>query len=267
MTKLPDSSSAQHRPDAATDAELAINKRAWDQVAPKFSGHCALPDWGPFGECRSIDVLGDLHGRTVLEVGCGSGDSIARVVDRGAERVYGIDLSSTQMALATERNRSHVDVGRVCLIEAPMEQTLDLCGIDLIFSIYGIGWTRDPAATFRNLATYLRPGGRLIWSWGHPLFPEIQCVDGRFVLSDPYSYFNEQSQFSARWCGSEGTVVEHRTLSTWFRHMTEAGLIVRRLLEPEAESCPDAVFNNNRLIPMVRAHILPSTLVYICEKV
>jgi hypothetical protein len=49
-------------------------------------------------------------------------------------------------------------------------------------------------------------------------------------------------------------------LSTWFRHMTEAGLIVRQLLEPEAESCPDRVFNNNRLIPMIRAHLLPSTL-------
>jgi SAM-dependent methyltransferase len=267
MMKLPASSSDQHHTGATIDTELATNKRAWDQVAPKFSGHCALPDWGPFGECRSIDMLGDLRGRAVLEVGCGSGDSIARVAERGVERVYGIDISTTQIALATERNRAHIDVGRVCLIEAPMEQPLDLCGIDLVFSIYGIGWTRDPAATFRNLAAYLKPGGRLIWSWGHPLFPEVLCVDGKFVLPDSYSYFNEQSQFAARWCGSEGTVVQNRMLSTWFRHITEAGLLVRQLLEPDAENCPDCVFNNNRLIPMVRAHLLPSTLVYICEKV
>lgn len=255
------------RPDATIETELATNKRAWDQVAPKFARHCALPDWGPFGECRSIDLLGDLRGQTVLEVGCGSGDSIARIVEGRAERVYGLDISSNQIALAVERNRMDIDAGRVILIEAPMEQALDLCGVDLIFSIYGIGWTRDPAATFRNLATYLKPGGRLIWSWGHPLFPEFLCVDGKFVLPDSYSYFNEQSQFAARWCGSEGTVVQHRILSTWFRHITEAGLIVRQLLEPEAESCPDRVFNNNRLIPMIRARLLPSTLVYVCEKV
>lgn len=267
MPNLPDPSSDQHHTDATIQAELETNKRAWDKIAPKFSGHCALPDWGPFGECRTVDVLGDLRGLTVLEVGCGSGDSIARVVECGAEKVFGIDISTTQIALASERNRAGIDAGRVHLIEAAMEKALDLGGIDLIFSIYAIGWTRDPAATFRNLAAYLKPGGRLIWSWGHPLFPEILYVDRKFVLPESYSYFNEQSQFAAHWQGSEGAVVQNRMLSTWFRHITEAGFIIRHLLEPDAESCPTEVFNNNRLVPMVTARLLPTTLVCVCEKV
>jgi len=267
MLKQPDNpSSDQVHTDVAIQTELATNKRAWDKIAPNFSGHCSLPDWGPFGECRSVDVLGDPRGLTVLEVGCGSGDSIARVAEHGAKKVFGIDISTTQIALATKRNRANIDAGRVHLIEAPMEKTLDLGGIDLIFSIYAIGWTRDLAATFRNLAAYLNPGGRLIWSWGHPLFPEILYVDCKFVLPDSYSYFNEQSQVAADWHGSEGTVMQNRMLSTWFRHITDAGFIIRHLLEPEAESCPAEVFNNNRLIPMVRARLLPTTLVYICEK-
>jgi SAM-dependent methyltransferase len=248
-------------------ADLATNKRAWDQIAHRFAGHCALPNWGPFGECRSTDLLGNVRGMTVLEVGCGSGDSIARVVECGARLVYGIDLSTTQIALATERNRGPIAAGRVHLIQVAMEKPLDLRDIDLIFSIYGIGWTRAPAATFRNLAAYLKRGSRLIWSWGHPLFPEVQSVDGKFILPESYSYFNEESQFASGWCGTEGTVVQNRMLSTWTRHMAEAGFVVRGLLEPEPESCPDWVFNNNRLIPMIRARLLPSTLVYVCEKV
>lgn len=267
MLKLPDSSTDRRRTDATIHNELATNKRAWDKVAPSFSGHCALPDWGPFGECRSVDVLGDVRGLTVMEVGCGSGESIARVVECGAEKVFGIDISSTQIALAAERNRVSIDAGRVHLIEAPMEQALDVGGVDLVFSIYAIGWTRDPAATFRNLAAYLEPGGRLIWSWGHPLFPEILYVDSKFVVPDSYSYFNEQPQFAANWHDSEGTVVQNRMLGTWFRQLTEAGFTIRRLLEPEAENCPAEVFNNNRLIPMVRARLLPTTLVFVCEKV
>jgi SAM-dependent methyltransferase len=262
----PDSFADQRHIDATIHTELATNKRAWDKIASKFSEHCALPDWGPFGECRSGDVLGDLRGLTVLEVGCGSGDSIARVVERGAEKVFGIDISSTQIALASERNRASIDEGRVHLIEAPMERALDLSGVDLIFSIYAIGWTRDLAATFRNLCTYLKPSGRLIWSWGHPLFPEILYVDNKFVVSDSYSYFNEQSQLATKWHGSDGTVVQNRMLSTWFRQLTDAGFTIRRLLEPEAETCPAEVFNNNRLIPMVRARLLPTTLVFVCEK-
>lgn len=247
-------------------AELARNKEAWDQIAHRFVGHCALPDWGPFGECRSTDLLGDVRGMTVLEVGCGSGDSIARVVERGAQLVYGIDLSSTQIELAAERNRAAIRDGTVRLIQAPMEEALALRDLDLIFSIYAIGWTRALAATFRNLAAYLKSSGRLIWSWGHPLLPELQPLDGKFVVPESYSYFNEQSQFVQGWYGTESTVVQHRMLSTWMHHMGEAGFIVRGLLEPEPESCPDRVFNNNRLIPMIRARLLPSTLVYVCEK-
>ena len=137
--------SAKSVPNLEND--LATNKRAWDQVAPQFAGHCALPDWGPFGEGRSLDLLGDLRGLTVLEVGCGSGDSISHVVERGAQRVYGLDLSTTQMALAREQNHAHIEAGRVYLIEAPMEQAITLCDIDVIFSIYAIGWTLDPAMT------------------------------------------------------------------------------------------------------------------------
>ncbi|MBV9404591.1 MAG: class I SAM-dependent methyltransferase [Acidobacteriaceae bacterium] len=214
-----------------------------------------------------MDLLGDTRGMTVLEVGCGSGDSIARIVQNGAQLVYGIDLSSTQIELATERNRAAIRDGRVRLIQAPMEEALALSDLDLIFSIYAIGWTRLPAATLRNLAAYLKPGGRLIWSWGHPLFPEVQPVDGKFVLPESYSYFNENSQFASGWYGTEGTIVQNRMLSTWMRHLGEAGFIVRGLLEPEPESCPDWVFNNNRLIPMIRARLLPSTLVYVCERV
>ena len=207
--------------------ELARNKQAWDQIAHRFAGHCALPDWGPFGESRSMDLLGDIRGMTLLEVGCGSGDSIARVVEDGARLVYGIDLSSTQIELATERNRAAIRDGRVRLIQAPMEEALALSDLDLIFSIYAFGWTRLPAVTLRNLAAYLKPGGRLIWSWGHPLFPEVQPVDGKFVLPESYSYFNENSQFASGWYGTEGAIVQNRMLSTWMRHLGEAGLSSR----------------------------------------
>jgi SAM-dependent methyltransferase len=267
MFKSPHSHPERPATEVAIDADLAANKRAWDQVAPKFAGRCALPDWGPFGECRSLDLLGDLTGLSVLEVGCGSGDSITRVVERGAACIYGVDISATQIALATERNRLYIDQERVHLIQAPMEQAVELSGIDVIFSIYAIGWTRDVATTFRNLAGYLKPGGRFIWSWGHPLVPALQHVDGRFTVLDSYSYFDEQAKFSAPWCGSDGVVMQHRMLSTWIRYLTEAGFIIRQLLEPEAETCPDLVFNNNRLIPIIRARALPSTLVYVCERV
>jgi SAM-dependent methyltransferase len=218
--------------------ELAINKSVWDVVAPKYAGGCALPNWGPFGKCRGLDLLGRLTGATVMEAGCGSGHSINRVIELGAARVYGIDFSTTQIALATELNRAQIDAGRVHLIQAPMEQPLEFRDIDVIFSIQALGWTRDPAATFCNLASYLKAGGRLVWRWGHPLFDKILYEDGKLELRD--SYFNQQSQFTGRWSGSDGAIIQTRTIATWFRYLTAAGFTVREFLEPEAETLPES---------------------------
>jgi SAM-dependent methyltransferase len=249
---------------STADDDLAMNQRAWDIVAPKFAGGCALPDWGPFGEGRGLDLLGPVGGATVLEVGCGSGHSIARVVEWGAARVYGIDFSATQIALASELNRAAIDAGRVHLIQSRMEQPLAIRDVDVIFSIHALGWTRDAAATLRNLASYLKPGGRLVWSGGHPLFDKLVYEDGKMVLRG--SYFEQRAKFSGPWCGSEGVIMQSRTISAWFRYMTDAGFMVREFLELEGEVFPESASDPTRYYSRVKAQAVPCTVVFVCEK-
>ena len=40
---------------------------------------------------RLIDAIQSLHGRTVLDVGCGNGFYLSKMVDEGAELALGID--------------------------------------------------------------------------------------------------------------------------------------------------------------------------------
>src|SRR5260370_22923520 len=47
-------------------------------------------------------LLGDVRGKTVLDFGCGSGENIVPLVERGA-RVTGIDISPELIALARQR--------------------------------------------------------------------------------------------------------------------------------------------------------------------
>jgi len=154
-------------------SETVINQRAWDIVAHKFRGICALPAWGPFDVSKDRDPIGDVSGRTILEIGCGSGHSPAYLVDKG-EKVFGLGFSATRISFARELNRLAIEDGRVELIHAPMEEPIDFEPVDLIVSVRAMGWTRDPQALFRNLWSYLKPNGRLIWSWGHPLFDKTK---------------------------------------------------------------------------------------------
>jgi SAM-dependent methyltransferase len=244
--------------------ELFTNKKCWDHVAEKYFGACSLPSWGPFDVCVDRDLLGSVTDKTVLEIGCGSGHSISYLAQLGVKKAYGLDISTTQISLATELNRAHIESGRVELFEAPMELRLGFADIDIVFSIHAIGWTRDPKALFENLWSYLKPGGKLVWSWGHPLFGMVKYEAGNFVLLK--SYFDESAWFEEGWSGSEGVFMQTRTIASWFRYLRDAGFTVRDFLEPEPASTAVEVSDPSRYYSTAKARGLPCTMVFVCEK-
>jgi SAM-dependent methyltransferase len=246
--------------------ELLTNRKAWNQnhVAKKYRGACALPAWGPFGECSESELLGPLAGKTVLEVACGSGQSLSYVAQRGASKIHGVDFSSASIAMATELNRRDIGTGRVQLMEAPMEEELDLRDIDVAFSSYGLGWTLEPERVFSNLASYLKPGGKLVWSWEHPLFWKVRYEEGKMHLHD--AYLNETVRREEKWSGSDGVYMVTRPIASWFRYLTTAGFIVREFLEPQPISITHAPLDPARYYSQAKLSNLPSTMIFVCEK-
>lgn len=59
----------------------------------------------PYGLEYAFHLLGDVRGKTILDLGCGSGENVVPLVQRGA-RVIGIDISPELIALAQERLRN-----------------------------------------------------------------------------------------------------------------------------------------------------------------
>ena len=51
----------------------------------------------------TFDRLGDLHGKTVLDIGCGSGVYMREALARGAKRVIGVDAAPRMLELAKQR--------------------------------------------------------------------------------------------------------------------------------------------------------------------
>jgi SAM-dependent methyltransferase len=132
---------------------LATNRAGWNQVAPKFHGSTALPEYGPLAptedSLRLLDLAPDLR---ALEIGCGSGHSLRYLAERGARELWGIDFSPVQLAFAKETLRAFAPLVR--LVESPMEidPGVPLAYFDLVFSIYGLGWTTDLPSTHRGKA-------------------------------------------------------------------------------------------------------------------
>jgi SAM-dependent methyltransferase len=105
-------------------------------------------------------VLGDLHGRRVLDVGCGEGPNSALLALLGA-KVTGIDLSAGALDVARAR-ASLEGVAKQCtFVCSPMETapiadgTCDVVYCDAILH-HLLG---DLDGAMRRLVRFLRPGG------------------------------------------------------------------------------------------------------------
>jgi SAM-dependent methyltransferase len=251
-----------------TEDTLAINRAGWDRVAPRFFGGTALPIYGPLAATEeTLGLLGPVAGARVLELGCGSGHSLRRLAERGAAELWGLDLSATQIAFATDVLAEHAP--RVRLLESPMEVDpgIPAAHFDLVFSIYGIGWTTDLPATLALAARYLRPGGTLLFSGEHPLYGCLEHDNGRYVVARPYLQDGPERHQS--WSGSGmPIVIQKRTLGTWVNEVVRAGLDLEALIECEldATAATDGQLDPARWYSVARAALVPTTFVVKARK-
>lgn len=111
-------------------------------------------------------------GERVADVGCGNGamtiDAARRVGPDG--RVLGIDISTPMLGLARRRAKE-AGLGNVEFVEADAQvHPFGGGSLDAIFSRFGVMFFDDPEAAFANLASALRPGGRIAFACWQDLF-------------------------------------------------------------------------------------------------
>ena len=118
--------------------------------------------WGMFGPSDSeLGVLGDVAGKDVIELGCGTAYFGAWLARRGA-RVTGVDITPAQ--LETARRMSEETGIEMELIEANAEDVpLPDESFDLALSEYGASIWCDPYKWIPEAARLLRPGGELVF--------------------------------------------------------------------------------------------------------
>jgi SAM-dependent methyltransferase len=116
---------------------------------------------GPFGRVM-LDRLAPAPGERILDVGCGSGETLLELAARVGEQgqVLGADISRPLLEHAQRRITAaglrHVDV-----LEADAAAVRFDRPFDAIFSRFGVMFFADPVAAFTNLRQALVPGGRL----------------------------------------------------------------------------------------------------------
>lgn len=138
-------------------------------VPPESMYWTQAPGVGPGAE-----ILGDLVGRRVAELGCGAGHHLAHLVAHGAIGT-GVDAAPTQIERAEAR------YGHLPGITFTTEDANDLllrivAGFDICYSVFGAIGLSPPGRLLSAIAVALRPGGLLAFSVPHPATPAADVL-------------------------------------------------------------------------------------------
>jgi SAM-dependent methyltransferase len=177
---------------------------------------------------RELRLLGDLRGKRVLDLGCGTGTAAIGFAHQGAI-VIALDASEARLAHARERaERDEVKV------EWRKGDLADLAflraeSIDVAFSADAVAEVDDAARLFRQVQRVLKPNGPFVFSYEHPF---ALCTGSTGEVER--SYFEPGPIDVQR--GDDSVRVYTRGIGEVFTELGRAGFRVDTLLEPRPET-------------------------------
>jgi SAM-dependent methyltransferase len=208
------------------------NRRYWDRYADEYQERHG-PQlnrrelcWGVWAIPESeLQVLGEVRGKDVLELGCGAAQWSIFLARRGARSV-GLDNSRAQLVHARELMTqwgSHVPVVHASAERLPFGNDR----FDVVFCDHGGLSFADPERTVAESARVLRPGGLLAFNKSSPLlmlcWSELSLiVEGK--LHRPYFGMG-------RFEYNDGLVEWELPYGEWIRLFRRNGLVVEDLIE------------------------------------
>ena len=216
--------------------EKPVGQRSFEQFARRYaSAEPTKPHNAYLNRPALFSLLPDVHGKRVLDAGCGPGLHAEEFLERGAH-VVAVDVTPDFVSIARERLGE-----RAVVIEADLNEPLTFlpgAQFDLVFSSLVLDYVADWSPLMSEFARVLRPGGTLLFSCGHP--------QGDFAYVTRHgltrgNYFDRE-RFTATWTGFGEPYPEvtsyRRPLADILQPVIDAGFRLDRIVEPR----PTAAF-------------------------
>jgi SAM-dependent methyltransferase len=214
---------------------VEINREEWAKEAASYVAGAERAwatdeiTWGVLDVPESkLGLLGDVAGKDVVELGCGTAYVSAWLARLGA-RPVGVDLTAEQLDTARRMQAEHGL--EFPLVHASAEDVpLPDASFDLVVSEYGASIWCDPDLWVAEAARLLRTGGELVFLVNGTLLmlttPDVEPVEpaGRELLRP---YFGMRR---FEW-ESEDSIDFHLGYGDWIRVLTRYGFEVERLVE------------------------------------
>lgn len=190
-------------------------------------------------------LLPDLKGKTVVDLGCGSGIFTFLLEQNNPSTITGIDLSEKMLQIAKNKAKENKSCARFILYDAARCANVIEKPVDFIFSSTTSHYIKDLERLFSNVSRSLKGEGESIFSVIHPIYSAMYPIEhGDIFPKDeewtvrywdrsmrayiqPWIEYNEafENHFSKSY---------HHTFSDYVNAIIGAGLTIEQICEPMA---------------------------------
>jgi SAM-dependent methyltransferase len=185
-------------------------------------------------------LLPDIKGKTVLSVGCGSGEDSIYLKRQGAGRSIGIDISNELIGIA---KGSYPE----CEFHVMNMEEIDFpdSSFDFVYSSLAIHYIEDWSKVFANVYRILKSNSSFLFSCGHPLrFAMDDNDNGEYLswtLQIAENTATGEFMITGDYLAKRKTIdaLGKNTANTWTMPIgdiataaTNAGFLIERLVDP-----------------------------------
>lgn len=187
-----------------------------------------------------MELLGDVNGKLVLDLGCGSGEYALAFARKGAS-VTGLDISGKCLELVREKAaKENADIE---LVQGSISSPGLLEGrqFDLVFSSTTMHYVEDIAGVFVHVDKLLKKEGVFLLSVVHPFYTatyplsDYKNVDKYATFGLRYFSHNVRKYVPpwAKYSTVDHCISYHHTVEEYFNALTGAGFTIESLVEPK----------------------------------
>ncbi|HEY3502055.1 MAG TPA: class I SAM-dependent methyltransferase [Actinocatenispora sp.] len=217
--------------DSQTTSSGGDSSQAWPELAPDYERARTredsldrLVEWP-----AQRDLLGDVTGLSVLDVGCGNGGKLAELLHDGATAAVGIDISGN---FRTARPPG-LELVRGDLSELESVPALAGRTFDRILFLQSFGYTKDPVRTLRAARAMLADDGFILLTRTQPIRYAVErserngtSLGEEYFSTDPYTY-------RSGWNDRIALTKRPYTISDLINVFSAAGLWIDTATEPQ----------------------------------
>lgn len=209
-------------------------------------------------------LVGDIKGKNVLCLGCGTGEECNYLKKAGAKKVIGIDVSAAMI------NRAKQQYPNIEFQTLSMEaiQSLNAGAFDLVYSSLAFHYIKDWGKLLTLIHHILKKEGHVLFSSLHPF--KTACRTQRsprqssFILGHIHRKSGNCETFGDylnihpvhdTWFNNQKTTYYHRPFAKMITDIQSAGFSIKDIREPKAIKSAKRVkpdfFNTREKIPLV----------------